>query len=273
MPARPNLWTVLRAHAAPPAPLCPRCGAAFPIALACVLPCLALIPPHACTRCAQPRSGGICASLGCARGWTRIRRTDAVLGYKHGDAERLILAAKRLDAWAIAALARILAGWLLDVAAPRAYDAVLPVPFHRASLRGRAAHPLTAIYLDARPAVWPRIPADDLAPPLLAQTVPRCARRTQSELTRWRSARGTVALGFPTRRLRGAQVLLIDDVMTSGATVSECARVLLEDGGAAAVDAVVLARQPWRAAAGTQRLNAAGGVAKARNLTITKVEV
>jgi predicted amidophosphoribosyltransferase len=190
----------------------------------------------------------VCASLGCARGWTRIRRIDAVLGYKRGDVERLILAAKRLDAWAIAALARILAGWLLNVAAPRAYDAILPVPFHHASLRGRAAHPLTAIYLVARPAVWPRIPADDLAPPLLVQTVPQRARRAQSEPARWWSARGSVALGFPTRTLRGAQVLLVDDVMTSGATVNECARVLLDDGGAAAVDAIVLARQPWRAA-------------------------
>jgi predicted amidophosphoribosyltransferase len=216
---------------------------------ACLAPYLAAIPAHACPRCGQPPCGDGCASLGCARGWTRIRRIDAVLGYKRGDVERLILAGKRLDAWAIAALARILAGWLLDVAAPRAYDVILPVPFHRASLRGRAAHPLTAIYLDTWPAVRPRIPADDLTPPLLVRTIPLPARRALSEPARWRSARGSVALGFPARALRGAQVLLVDDVVTSGATVSECARVLLDDGGAAVVDAVVLARQPWRAAA------------------------
>jgi predicted amidophosphoribosyltransferase len=219
------------------------------VAPACLAPFLTPIPAYACPRCAQPRCGDGCASLGCARGWTRIRRIEAVLGYKRGDVERLILAAKHLDAWAIAALARILAGWLLEVAAPRAYDVVLPVPFHRASLRGRAAHPLTAIYLDTWPAVWPRIPADDLTPPLLMQMVPQPARRALSEPARWRSARGSVALGFPTRTLRGAQVLLVDDIVTSGATVSECARVLLDDGGAAAVDAVVLARQPWRDAA------------------------
>ena len=197
---------------------------------ACLAPCLAAIPAHACPRCAQPRCGDGCASLGCARGWTRIRRIDAVLGYKRGDVERLILAAKRLDAWAIAALARILAGWLLDVAAPRAYDVILPVPFHRASLRGRAAHPLTAIYLNMRPAVRPRIPADDLTPPLLTQTIPQPARRALSEPARWRSVRGSVALGFPTRTLREARVLLVDDVVTSGATVSECARVLKPGG-------------------------------------------
>jgi predicted amidophosphoribosyltransferase len=180
------------------------------------------------------------------RGWNAIRRTDVVLGYKQGEVERLMLAAKRLEPWAIAALARILAGWLLEVAAPQAYDLVLPVPFHRAALRGRAAHPLTAIYLYARPTVWPRIPADDLEPSPLVQTVPQAARRAQSEWMRWCSVRGSVALAFPTRALRGARVLVIDDVLTSGATLSECARVLLDAGGAAAVDAAVLTRQPWR---------------------------
>jgi ComF family protein len=41
--------------------------------------------------------------------------------------------------------------------------------------------------------------------------------------------------------LRGKRVVLIDDVLTSGATVDNCARVLLR-GGALAVDVVVFAR-------------------------------
>jgi len=175
-----------------------------------------------------------------------VQRVDAVLGYKEGDVERLVLAAKRVEPWAITALGRALAGWLLETAAPRRYDVVVPVPFHRASLEGRPAHPLTAIYLDARPAAWPRVPLDDLAPPLLAQRRPRPVRRPQSEQARWRWVHGTVALAPRTRLLRGARVLLVDDVLTSGATAAECARAMLEEGGAAAVDAVVLARQPWR---------------------------
>ena len=47
----------------------------------------------------------------------------------------------------------------------------------------------------------------------------------------------------PTAR---ARLLLLDNVITTGATTSECARVLLEDGGATIVDACVLAQQPWR---------------------------
>jgi len=241
-----ELWRVLRAYATPSARLCARCGDGYSIAPACLASSIRPIPPDACPRCAQRRTGGVCRSLGCLRGWCPIGRTDAVLGYKHGDVERLVLAAKRVERWAVVALARALAGWLLETAVRRRYDLVIPVPFRPAELAGRPAHPLTAIYLDARPAVWPRVPLDDLAPPLLVQRRPRPKRRAQSERGRWQSVSGTVALAFPTRLLRGARVLIVDDVLTSGATVSECARVALDEGGAAAVDVVVLARQPWR---------------------------
>ena len=44
-------------------------------------------------------------------------------------------------------------------------------------------------------------------------------------------------------RIAGRRVLLVDDVMTSGATCAACTRVLLA-GGAAGVDVLVAARVP-----------------------------
>ncbi|MEX0759520.1 MAG: phosphoribosyltransferase family protein, partial [Tistlia sp.] len=53
---------------------------------------------------------------------------------------------------------------------------------------------------------------------------------------------GAFAVPPPARRaLKGRRVLLVDDVLTTGATLSACARTL-KRAGAASVDALVLAR-------------------------------
>jgi ComF family protein len=57
---------------------------------------------------------------------------------------------------------------------------------------------------------------------------------------RRRNLKGAFALS---RELDGERVLLIDDVLTTGATARECARTLL-DGGAGQVAVAVLARAP-----------------------------
>ncbi len=241
-----SLRALLRAHRT-----CRRCGRGYPIAPACVAAALDPIPDSACRRCAQRCAGGRCPSLGCRRGRLRIGTTRCVLGYHCGAARALVLAAKdRGSAPAATLLARLLVGWVADTPAVRDYDVLVPVPFHPATVRGRRWHPLTAIYLEALPYLRGRVPCDDLAPPFLAQTRPITAQRGRAEAARWRAVHGVFALGFRTRMLRGAHVLLLDDVMTSGATVSECARVLLDDGGAATVDACVFVRQPWRGRAG-----------------------
>jgi predicted amidophosphoribosyltransferase len=252
-----SLWQAVQAHAG-----CRRCGRGYAVDPACLAAYLAPIAAGACPRCAQARPDGVCPSLGCRRGWLRFGTVRVALGYKRGVAERVLLAAKdRGSRRAVHLLARLLAGFLLaDPAMPR-YDLFLPVPFHPAALRGRAVHPLTAIYRDAAPALRARLPLDDLAPPFLVQRRPLPPLRGLPEARRWRTVRGAFALGFPTRMLCGARVAIIDDVLTTGATLSECARVIVEDAGASAADGIVLLREPW------QDLPRAAHAADERHLT------
>ena len=238
---QPSLWdAVQRCRAAPT-------SRGYPIDPRDLSPCLDPITDAACWRCAQRLYLGRCPSLGCRRGWlSPLGTTHVVLGYKHGNVQRLLLAAKdTVEAGAVTLLGRLLAGFIFGSPAMRSYDLLLPVPFHPRGLRGRPVHPLTALYLDAAPALRPRFPLDDLTPPFLQQIREVPPMRRRSERERWRAVRGAFALGLRTRMLRGARIAVIDDVMTTGATLSECALVLRNDRGAAVVDAIVLVRQPW----------------------------
>ncbi|PAT31512.1 phosphoribosyltransferase [Vandammella animalimorsus] len=67
---------------------------------------------------------------------------------------------------------------------------------------------------------------------------------------RWRNLRRAFAVQQPGPCLQGQHVLLVDDVMTTGATLWALARVLQRDAGVAAVSAMVFARTPLPAGQG-----------------------
>jgi ComF family protein len=82
-------------------------------------------------------------------------------------------------------------------------------------------------------------------------------RETGTQANRnWVERRRNVKHAFAaTRSLAGESVVLVDDVLTTGATLNECARAAL-DSGAARVDAFVIARvNPQRASARIQKFN------------------
>ena len=133
---------------------------------------------------------------------------------------------------AAGALAATLLSWSLDPA--EAPQALLPVPLHRGRLRQRGYDQALELA---------RALSAQCGIPLLANRLRR-VRRTlpQTELgadARLRNVQGAFAL-------RGRQpwprhVALVDDVMTTGATLAECAHVLLE-AGVARVDVWTVAR-------------------------------
>ena len=147
-------------------------------------------------------------------------------------------------------------GALLAQALPResGFDAIVPMPLHwrRRWQRGFNQSELLAREIARRWAV-----------PVRALVRRKKATAPQAGLTS-AQRRKNVEGAFHVRkgtRLKGMRLLLIDDVLTTGATANACARAL-KRAGAAQVTFLALARRDRRAALET-RTNDAGSAASA----------
>ncbi len=118
-------------------------------------------------------------------------------------------------------------------------DLLVPVPLHRRRLFQRRYN--QAALLACAIARRSRIPVQ---PDALVRIRATKSLGDKSAEARAAEVQGAfVARASRLRRIAGARVLLIDDVMTSGATANECAAALLR-AGAVAVDVLVAARVP-----------------------------
>jgi ComF family protein len=115
------------------------------------------------------------------------------------------------------------------------YDLIVPVPLHRRRLwwRGFNQAALLADEIGRRLA----LPLDATALRRVRATAAQTARDHDA---RRRNVRRAFAVRRPAR-VRGRRILLIDDVMTTGATADECARTL-RGAGATVVDVFTLMR-------------------------------
>jgi ComF family protein len=133
--------------------------------------------------------------------------------------------------------------WLeaMAEALPTRPDLLVPVPLHPSRLRERGYN--QALELTRPLARALRIP---LADTLLSRTKATAAQANLDAKARRKNLRG--AFAFDGAALNGTRpaklhVALIDDVMTTGTTLRECARVL-KRAGVARVDIWALARAP-----------------------------
>lgn len=225
-------------------PRCLACGALTGADAALCAGCwnkLAFIEAPLCACCGRPfefelETGALCAA--CIHSRPVFERARAVfryddasrplvLGFKHGD---------RTDS------APALAQWLARAGREliEDADAIVPVPLHWWRLF-RRHYNQAAMLANELGRITDR--------PVLADVVRRRrATPSQGRLSA-RARRRNVAGAFAmvpgqTGAIRSRRVLLVDDVLTTGATAEAVAETLLE-AGAHAVDLLVVARVVW----------------------------
>ena len=226
-------------------PSCPGCGALVQGDARLCAACfnrLTFITAPFCGRCGLPLQTGYALAAGnlcpgCRAHPPVFARARAALLYDDGS-RHLILSLKHGDRTELASLLAT----LMERAGARLLaetDLILPVPLHPRRLRSRRFNQAALLAAElARRSNRPWLP-DGLTR----------ARATQplgelSAAERRRSVSGAFALKPSAQaQLAGRSVLLIDDVLTSGATVSACARLLLA-AGVGRVDVLVAARVP-----------------------------
>jgi ComF family protein len=140
-------------------------------------------------------------------------------------------------------LGGLFARWLAEIVTrnggPFEADVVVPVPLHRQREQERGYNQAALI---AKPtARLLRLPCKSL---LLTRLRPRPDKQILSLKERWESVRGAFATR-PGSQVDNLRVLLIDDVMTTGATLDSCAKTLRE-AGAKSVAGLTVARTVFR---------------------------
>jgi competence protein ComFC len=221
--------------AASTVPICPECMGSFAalggaVCETCGLPIAAwsLGNRHGTEEAAE---GVVCPA--CERrafGFDRARSYALYQG-------RLVRAMLLLKFERVEPLGRWFAARLLDVARREefVFDVVVPVPLHRERHRERGYNQAELI---AKPL------ARKLGLPcravLLVRTKPRPDKQVLSLEERWDSVRGAFATR-PGSKVDNLRVLLVDDVMTTGATLDACAKAL-RGAGAKSVIGLTVAR-------------------------------
>jgi ComF family protein len=200
---------------------------------------LRFVTPPWCSICGRPfdeDDAGIDPCGLCRSAPPTLRRTRAALAYDDRS-RRLVIAFKHYGRLSLRPLFGL---WLALPAGEllAEVDLIAPVPLHRRRLMQRGFNQAALL-------------AASLEHPNGPRHVPDLLQRTRATASQQglgaRARRGNVTSSafrvHPRARelVTGRRVLLVDDVLTTGATLEACARTLLR-AGAEAVDALALAR-------------------------------
>ncbi|MEM9234109.1 MAG: ComF family protein [Pseudomonadota bacterium] len=183
-----------------------------------------------CGACAAPSSFS-----GSLVGPRRLDGFRSAIAYDD-EAARAILALKYADRHdGVAAFGALMAKVAHDLQPAEGDVVAIPVPLHRGRLRKRRYN--QAGLLASALADHLEIPVEHL---VLKRTRPTPSQKGASATKRARNVAGAFAV-TDSARVANTHILLVDDVLTTGATLLACARSLRK-AGAASVSGLTLAR-------------------------------
>jgi len=190
------------------------------------------VPGPRCPRCGRPLEGGAPRGCGTCGDWPE----GVVLAARFPFAYRRPVKGmiRRMKYQGVARMADWMAGEMFAIASrelPGGYDLIVPVPMHVRRLRLRGVNHAEALAsaLSARSGVpWA---------PFLARRTDTPQQARLSAVARRRNLEGAF---FASPEVKGRRVLLVDDVVTTGATALACAGAL-RAAGALDVQLVALA--------------------------------
>ena len=194
---------------------------------------LSRIMPPLCPRCGRPQPSGILCP-GCVSWRAEIDGIRSPFRFD-GVIRQAIHQLKYRNLRALATpLAQLLKDYLSTNLIPG--EVLVPVPLHRKRLRERGYNQSSLLVMELGKVT--NLPVENDCLVRLRQAPPQARTPTVEE----RQSNVADAFACRDQRLRDKQVLLIDDVATSGATLDACATVL-KAAGATLVWGLVLARE------------------------------
>lgn len=200
---------------------------------------LDLLAPRGCAACDADVRGDAPFCAACYAGLHRARPTavegvPVFAGTEYGDA--VAAAIRRFKYSGRTDLAHALASLALDVVPATPQAVLVPVPLHPVRLAERGYNQSALLARELA-----RGTGAALAPRALERRRATKQQARQTGDARLHNVAGAFAARQP-RRLAGRRVLLVDDVVTTGATAAACIRALVSGGAeVAAVVAVALA--------------------------------
>ncbi len=220
---------------------CAGCGLPVPRGWWCEKCRRELIPVRApcCERCSHPFEGAITGRFLCPNCEGREFHFEVAVAVmrSRGPVRHLIHGLKYHSmTWAASPLAQFGFNGLADHRLGERPDFFVPVPLHPLRLRERGYNQslLLARAIGSRAG----IPVRDI----LRRIRPTQTQTHFNRARRMKNLKRAFALDPGAKQLtQGARILLLDDVLTTGSTFDECARVLLE-AGADRVSALAIGR-------------------------------